>query len=570
MAFAPTTASYPPRPAHLFPIPCSKFGLHQTLFQLPRHTKMLSPTRTLLCRLHCHRHSRPGAQPASETQTTLQEHTYLCRIIAPLLAHHLHRHPLLHYSHCHLHRLRPGLDPRTSLHLTMAAHTQLALHFTTLKTQGGRLAIQPAPSPFLPAARQPLPTIPTTTPPLAHHQPTYPLRVPQASRTHSASRPDHDHTLASFEAARQLRSGRYSDLEIYAVRRMATSLEEPGRSRATHLINQTLRYRNLTPPKSNLPFTIPFLAHTSFQADTQRWLAKILNQHKSFAIPLHLPTCRLREAAHPTLRSRLHNHRRWEDHLGNPPQVDQLPCGCNHLRSLLSPDHPTPEDEHLIITLADLQLPTHLRRFLNANMNSTFFPTKRCYWDTFRLNFTKWLRHNGLPITLVHHADSFLTTQWATHLFHLTQEDRFTARSIKQLQEFLGDNVVLHLRIFCPHIYFRGCLATWQSPELFQPLPDDTDQTISSIIQQTYPASLRKKIQMGLHRQLQNALRCRSPEGQEAMEERPYHHLVLQVPLRAMVAHHLQRPQLHDLSASTSIARTTLDTTTMAPFPRLH
>ena len=46
-------------------------------------------------------------------------------------------------------------------------------------------------------------------------------------------------------------------------------------------------------------------------------------------------------------------------------------------------------------------------------------------------------------------------------------------------------------------LYFHGCLATWQSPELFQPLPDDTDQTISSIIQQTYPAHLRRKYKWG-------------------------------------------------------------------------
>ena len=252
---------------------------------------------------------------------------------------------------------------------------------------------------------------------------------------------------------------------------MATSLEEPERSRATHLINQALSSRNLTPPKGNLPLTIPFLAHANFQADAQRWLAAMLNQHKHFAVPLHLPTRRLREAAHPTLRSRLHNHRRWEDHIGHPPQADQLPCGCNHLRSLLLPDHIFPPDEHLIVTLADLQLPAHLRRLLNANMNSTFFPTKRRYWDTFRRSLTKWLRHRGLPATLVHYADSFLAAQWTNHLHHLQHEDRFTARSIKQLQEFLSDAVVLHhadhelqhLRIFCPRVYFRGCLANRQN-----------------------------------------------------------------------------------------------------------
>ena len=130
---------------------------------------------------------------------------------------------------------------------------------------------------------------------------------------------------------------------------MATSLEEPGRSRALHLLNQALRFRNLTPPKSNLPLTIPFLAQPSFQPDIQRWLAQLL---------------RVREAAHPTLRSRLRNHRRCETLLGTPPDLDQLPCGCDHLRNLLLPTtYDGSNGDHLIVTLADLQLPVHLRRF---------------------------------------------------------------------------------------------------------------------------------------------------------------------------------------------------------------
>ena len=77
-------------------------------------------------------------------------------------------------------------------------------------------------------------------------------------------------------------------------------------------------------------------------------------------------------------------------------------------------------------------------------MNSAFFPTKQRYCDTFRRSLIKWLRHHGLPTTLSYHAGSFLTTHWNNRQLHLQHEDRFTARSIKQLQEFLGDKVVLH------------------------------------------------------------------------------------------------------------------------------
>ena len=215
-----------------------------------------------------------------------------------------------HDSHRHVSRLRSGLDPRTPLHLPLATHPQLALHLPTLEIQSRRLAVQQTPSTFLPTPCQSLQTISTTATAATLHKPTHSSHLPQVTCTHSSTRSHKTHTHASFDAARHLRSGKYTDLEVYAVRRMATSLEEPGRSRAIHILNQALSYRDLTPPKSNLPLTIPFLAHTSFQADIQLWLAQLLNHHKHFAIPLHLPTCRV-EAAHPTLRSRLHNHRRW-------------------------------------------------------------------------------------------------------------------------------------------------------------------------------------------------------------------------------------------------------------------
>ena len=215
------------------------------------------------------------------------------------------------------------------------------------------------------------------------------------------------HTAASFEAAKELRSGRRTDLEVYAIRRMAANLEEPGRSRALHIINKALLYRNLTPPKPNIPLTVPFLAHDDFTKHCQQWLRTTIQQHKRLTIPL-LPSHRLREAAHKTLRSQLHNHRTWEDTLHSPPDPADLPCACNHLRTLLQdPDTPT-TNGHYILTLDQLQLPTHLGIFLNANMNSTYYPSKARYFLTFQTAYTKWLKLQGLPPSLVQHLQPFL------------------------------------------------------------------------------------------------------------------------------------------------------------------
>ena len=70
-----------------------------------------------------------------------------------------------------------------------------------------------------------------------------------------------------------------------------------------------------------------------------------------------------------------------------------------------------------------------------------------------------------------------------------------------RLQEFLGDQVVLHhadhelqqLRIFCPRQYFAGALATWQSPELFAPMPTFQSSNIHEHLTHTIPPSLRTR-----------------------------------------------------------------------------
>ena len=145
---------------------------------------------------------------------------------------------------------------------------------------------------------------------------------------------------------------------------MAANLEEPGRTRALQIIHKAMDCRNLTPPRANIPLTIPFLAHDSFTKDTQQWLCTLIQHHKQLVIPLHLPTHRLREAAHKTLRAQLHNHRKWEDSLLTPPDPLDLPCACQHLRTLLADSERPSTNGHYILTLDQLLLPPHRRIFL--------------------------------------------------------------------------------------------------------------------------------------------------------------------------------------------------------------
>ena len=105
----------------------------------------------------------------------------------------------------------------------------------------------------------------------------------------------------AFETAASLRSGKFHDWELYTFYRLAAHLEEPLRSQARHKMKQAFKFRNLTKPPMNSPLSIPFLAHFSFNQKTSRWLRDHILRYKEVAIPLHLPTAKLREAAFPTI-----------------------------------------------------------------------------------------------------------------------------------------------------------------------------------------------------------------------------------------------------------------------------
>ena len=73
----------------------------------------------------------------------------------------------------------------------------------------------------------------------------------------------------SYDAARTIRSGIVHDWQVYALFRLCKHLEEPQRSKVKHIITSALKFRNLTVPQVNKPFTTPFLAHDFFSFELQ-------------------------------------------------------------------------------------------------------------------------------------------------------------------------------------------------------------------------------------------------------------------------------------------------------------
>lgn len=141
-------------------------------------------------------------------------------------------------------------------------------------------------------------------------------------------------------------------------------------------------------------------------------------------------------------------------------------------------------------------------------MNSTLFPTKTQYFRHFHTTLAQWLRHHGLPTALHQHSHTFLQHQWKQHISSLHHAPRFTSRKVTQLQQFLTDKLVLHqadhelqnLCIFCPQHYFHGCLTTWNTPQLFKPLPHLTQDHLHTLLAQSFSANLRRGYPWGFRK----------------------------------------------------------------------
>ena len=153
-------------------------------------------------------------------------------------------------------------------------------------------------------------------------------------------------------------------------------------------------------------------------------------------------------------------------------------------------------DGHYVLTLQDLRLPTHLQLFLHFSL------PKLSYFHRFTSTLTQWLRHHGLPTNLHQHSKPFLQHQWREDIDSLRHTPRFTSRNITQLQQFLTDKFLLHHanHKLQPQHYFYGCLTTWNTPQLFKPLPHLTHDQLQSLLTTSFSTHLRTAYPWGFRK----------------------------------------------------------------------
>ena len=127
-----------------------------------------------------------------------------------------------------------------------------------------------------------------------------------------------------------------STLELFALFRLASNLEEPTRSSVRSLVKQAIQFRRLTVPKKNFPLSLLFLAHIlwwKFKAI----LRLLIIENKSHAVPFHLPTSSPRETSHQKFQRCLFNFKQWTQAVDT--SEPQKHCACKqmlHKRPMLT------------------------------------------------------------------------------------------------------------------------------------------------------------------------------------------------------------------------------------------
>ena len=288
-------------------------------------------------------------------------------------------------------------------------------------------------------------------------------------------------TKARFNTTRLLRSQEGGLHLCYALRRLATNIQEPYRTLSLQAIDSTIAWWKGKPaPRASAlraPWAMsPNLAKT-LQGALRQWYFQMIAHH----VPCHIPSFKTIFVKHSSVVDFLCNHKSaiesWS--LAQTPHA-AAPIGPPFALQPSIPHRTTGSyralHSHLCCpqpSLFLLKVPSRIRSF-PRNGNSS--PS------------SNGASSSGADKMAFHPCPNQRFGYWAPncHLSHLT--NHITRSSIQQLEQ-LFPGAVFHcedkhassLRIFCPCLYHQAIEKTFLDPEVFAPIPH-TPQYITSTL----------------------------------------------------------------------------------------
>ena len=261
-------------------------------------------------------------------------------------------------------------------------------------------------------------------------------------------------------------------LNLYALDRLASALEEPYRGVAKKRLRAVLLYKGLAVPRLAKPLAVPLLANKLFKQNVKKWVVQVRKMFAHKALPFHLPTKEVIEKRHGSVGEKLFTFRRWLKKFSQCPGEDL--CRC---QSVLQ-KHPELEciDGHVASPASRLSVSRHLRRLLGSSAGCCFFPRYKRYKDISVQEVGKWAEHHHLPVNeVVQQWLQLLSVEFPAHVKAVS--GRFSvsdvlraAREMEDMVVHSRDHAYNQIMIFCPRLYRSAVLSTFEDKDVYYEL----------------------------------------------------------------------------------------------------
>ena len=243
------------------------------------------------------------------------------------------------------------------------------------------------------------------------------------------------------------------------------------------------------------------------------------------AIPLHLPTAKLREAAFPTIRQLPHNHRRVEK-WWNLENVADLPCCCDWIRQRCLKQLSTAE--HILPVLLKISPCQHIFESSSPPMLILLFFTVGNHIPIFVLKKSRPGPNNMVcrPLLMMTFGISSIDNglcipeNWLrTHVSLLTEDQASSTMATKECHYPSCRSWTSKIDIFLPKIVLSRCLEYMGWSRAFSPSTPFqwTSATKNFGIRALFHT---KELQMGYQHKIQSSLRICIFEEEETIQER--------------------------------------------------
>eukprot|EP00435_Cladocopium_sp_Y103_P006800 s3094_g2.t1 len=292
-------------------------------------------------------------------------------------------------------------------------------------------------------------------------------------------------TKSRFEATKFLRSHDGGLTMSYALRRLASNIQEPFRTFSLQAIDTTIAWWKGKPAPKAAAIRLPWSLSPDLERTVSRFLRQWFHEVIAHHVPCHNPSFKVLFIKHQAVLDILCNHKAamtdWS--MGTTPS-----CCCQHWQPYRSA-RLSPSGPHWVLSGALLAplLPEPLQPLCSGSLLNKVFPSKRDYGRQMSQSFRRWARTNGLPSIPTARFQELIDTLWSQHkaqiTFHLTKS------TISQLQD-LFPQAIFHcedkhassLRIFCPVLCYEAIDKTFTDPQVFVRSEDSPTQVVDALV----------------------------------------------------------------------------------------